>query len=93
MNGYDHPPVPTIARAQGGPGRQWALRVDDTAARLGEALVQRLAQEHFVPVPVPGDIGAPAEPLQREADAENGHGQQSAPGERSDQRGWGSGAV
>ena len=87
MNGHNHALVRPSPRAQGRPGGQRTLGVNDAVTDLGEASAQRLAEEHLMPVPVPGDASGSAAPLQSEAEAEDGYGERPAPREWRDERG------
>jgi len=67
-------------RAQGGPGGERILRVDNAVNRFGEVLPQRIAKEHLMPVQIPGHAGQPANSLEDErAEAEDGKGEKPTP--------------
>jgi hypothetical protein len=65
--------------AQGRPGVQWTLGIDDAVADLGEAPTQRVAKKHLMPVPIPGDACRSAASLQCAADSESGVRERPAP--------------
>ena len=72
VNCHNHALVWPSPRAQGRPGVQRTLGVDDAVADLGEASAQRVAEEHLMPVPIPDDASGSAASLEYEAKAENG---------------------
>src|SRR5262249_17779059 len=86
VNRHNHALVCSLPRAQGCSGGQWTLGVDDAVAGLGEASAQRVVEEHFMPVPIPGDASGSATSVEGEAEAENGCGERPTPRERCDER-------
>ena len=87
VNGNDHPLMRTSPRPQGSSRGHRTLSVDDTVTGFGESMAQRVAEEHFVPMPIPDDTSGPTAPHQREADTEHGYGELRRPRERCDERG------
>ena len=80
MNCHDHALMRSSPRAQGGPGGERILRVDDAVACFGEVPTQRVAKEHLMPVQIPGNAGRLADSLQDErAEAEDGIGEEPTP--------------
>ena len=59
MNGHDHALMRPSPRTHGRPGFRRALGVDNAVADSGEASAQRVAEEHFMPVPIPHDASGP----------------------------------
>ena len=88
VNRQHHALVRSPPRAQGGPGSQGILGVDDALAHASKAPAECLAQESLVPVPVPGDAGGPTASFQYEGpEGVDGVAQWLSPRERCDQRG------
>jgi hypothetical protein len=87
MDGHYHPLVWPSPRAQGCPGSQRSLGVNDAVVDFGEVSTQRIAKEHLMPMPMPDDAGGSAESRQNEAGAENGYRERPAPRERREKRG------
>src|SRR5438067_13527757 len=87
MNGHDHTLVRPAPRAQRRPGSERILHVNHAVADLGEQAAERLAEEYFMPVQIPGKTGRRTAALQHErAEAENRVSQWPVPRERGDER-------
>jgi hypothetical protein len=63
VNGHDHTLVRTSPRPQRRSCGQRALGIDDAVADFAEGPAQRIAEEYFVPMPVPGDASGSAASL------------------------------
>ena len=59
MNGHDHALVRPSPRAQRRPCGQRTLGIHDAVSGVGEGPAQCLAQEHFMPAPIPDDASGP----------------------------------
>ena len=73
MNCHDHALMRSPPRAQGGPGSERILRIDNAIACFGQVPTQRVANEHLMPVQIPCNAGRLADPLQdKRTEAEDG---------------------